>query len=155
MDWLFNVETNMELSSIPENLKIAVVSSHCRGLALQIAKRYLQARNTNWAQFREEMIKTFKPVDFERQTRTRLINLRQTGGFESYSREFQLLSNQLPDISNEEKYTCFLQGLRPKTQMELTVRGVKELDQAIVVASQIESTLGNFATASVNYSDNY
>ena len=153
MDWLFNIETNMSLANIPSNLKISIASSYLRGIAFQMVKRYHNEKNTDWNHFKKELIKTFLPPNYELSIRTRFLNLRQTAGFESYSRDFQLFSNQLPDMSKEDRFTCFLQGLRPETRCEIVLRVVKDLNEAIVIATQLEYTLGSEQTTSaVNYS---
>ena len=50
-----------------------------------------------------------------------------------------MLTSQLPALSREEEFTIFLNGLRPDTRIEIQNKGIKTLNEAMVVASRYES----------------
>ena len=137
-DWLFIVENNMDLLGIPDNKRMITVSPFLRGTAFEMLKRYVNAGNLSWKEFRDDLKLTFTPVDEEQEIRTKLINLRHTDSFDSYSREFQYLSYQLSDMSEKDRLACFLNGLKGKTYTELKLKDIKSLNEAIRLASILE-----------------
>ncbi len=54
-------------------------------------------------------------------------------------------------MTEADKLTCFMQGLRPKTRIELFIKKVVKLEDAILIASSIESVLGNSRQNEINY----
>ena len=152
-DWLFIVENNMDLLGIPDNKRIVTVSPFLRGTAFEMLKRYVNSGNLSWKEFREDLRLTFTPVDEEHAIRTKLINLRHTDSFDSYSREFQYLSYQLSDMSEKDRLACFLNGLKGKTYTELKLKDIKTLSEAIRLASILE--MGRESTRENRVSLNY
>ena len=136
-DWLFIVESNMELLEVPEERKVLLVTPLLRGVAFQMAKQsYLESRQ--WNEFKADLLKTFMPVNHERTTRTRLLQLKQTDSFSKYSKEFLYLVNQLPNLKEEDKLACFLQGLRQRTRTEIELREIRTWSEAYRIAATIE-----------------
>jgi hypothetical protein len=60
-------------------------------------------------------------------------------------------------MSESDKLACFMQGLKPLTKVELIIKEVKTLNQAILLATEIEHARyegnnSNNSVAKVNYS---
>ena len=58
-----------------------------------------------------------------------------------YLYEFRLLSNQVKpsDMSEKDRYMCFVQGLLPRTRAEIFMRNISDLEGAIEKATIIEN----------------
>ena len=59
------------------------------------------------------------------------------------------------EMSDKDKFTCFMQGLKPKTRVELVIKGVTNLEEAIIMATSIEHARfsGKKEYSSVNYAN--
>lgn len=141
---------------MPLNLYTTAISSYLKSTALQMLISFKKQGKTDWSQFKNELVETFRPVDHERIIRTKLLNLRQLDSFDKYSNDFLFWSNQIPEMSDSDKLACFLQGLKPKTRTELVIKGVKNVNEAIILAGRIEharnESISN-TVAKVNYSN--
>ena len=62
--------------------------------------------------------------------------------FDHYVKRFLQLANQI-DMTEEEKLIWFCDGLRKRTQFELTSRNIVSLQEAIVTATRYEGTMSN------------
>ena len=137
-DWIFIIENTVRLLNIPKKDILCAVSTYLRGTAFQMAKRYILNRNTDWDAFCNELTQTFQPIDHERITRTKFLNLKHTDNFQKFSREFQYLATQIKGMSEEDKLACFIQALKTNTKTEVILRQPARLEDAIRIASVIE-----------------
>jgi hypothetical protein len=157
LDWLFVIENNLRLANVPIQMYIIAVTSYLKGTALQMLKAFRTRGQTDWIAFKTELLRTFRPVDHERIIRTKLLNLKHSENFDKYSNDFLYWANQLPEMSESDKLACFMQGLKPLTKVELVIKEVKTLNQAILLATAIEHARNegnnsNNSVAKVNYS---
>lgn len=136
-EWLFQIESNMELNNIPKNARLLAALPFVKKTAYHTLKKHIQ-RYSDWAEFRDDMIKMFAPVDADRLNRAKLITLRQGDSFEKFSTEFQYLVALLPEMKDSEKLTYFYQGLRSRTRIELELKGITTFDEALQLATRLE-----------------
>ena len=148
-DWIFCIERSFKVSGIPDNLKLDVITPYLRGSAFRIAKRFIENGNLNWDDFKKELAKLYLRIDEDTKLREELLYLKHTDNFEKYARKFQDLVSQV-NMQAEDKLTCFLHGLKPKTRTEIHLRKIDNYEEALVVAAQIENTR-EANTHKVNY----
>jgi hypothetical protein len=156
LDWLFVIENNLQLANVPAPMHIVAVSSYLKGTAMQMLKAFRKRGQTDWLLFKKDLLRTFRPVDHERIIRTKLLNLKQTDNFDKFSNDFLYWANQIPEMSEADKLACFMQGLRPLTKVELVIKEVKTINEAILLATAIEHARSegnnNNSVTKVNYS---
>ena len=144
-DWIFMVENALRLASVPEHLYLTAISNYVKGTAFQMLKADMRKP---WKNFKEELLQTFLPPDHERRIRTKLLNLTQNESYDKYANDFQYWSNQISadKMSEEDRFACFMQGLRAKTRVELIIKGEKNLKEALLLAATIEHARTPFTT---------
>jgi hypothetical protein len=76
--------------------------------------------------------------------------LKDTGNFDLFLHKFQHLSNQIAVNDMYEK-DIFIAGLRPKTQAEMFINNVTNIDDAIARATTIENIANAPRMSEVNY----
>ena len=67
-----------------------------------------------------------------------MFSLKQDGTFEKFLAEFEYLNNKISDLTEDQKLDLFLRGVRTKTKLELKLRNVLTLDDAIKIATTLE-----------------
>ncbi len=122
-DWIFCIERSFKVSGIPDNLKLDVITPYLRGSAFRIAKRFIENGNLNWDDFKKELAKLYLRIDEDTKLREELLYLKHMDNFEKYARKFQDLVSQV-NMQAEDKLTCFLHGLKPKTRTEIHLRKI-------------------------------
>ena len=141
--WLYKMETALQFANVPENMWLVAVGNYVEGTAFEMV---MTARidGRTWKDLRTDLIKTFRATFKDFNLRSKILTLRDGGNYDMYLHEFRLLSNQIPKsaMSEAERLTCFIQGLRPKTRVELFLKKVDKLEDAILVASSMENALG-------------
>ncbi len=85
----------------------------------------------------------FLNIDYERNLRLKLKNLKQTDSFEKYSQEFTLLGSKmnLDQLSDQDRLNYFLDGLRSKTRLQLDLIQVENFKDALAAATRVKRTL--------------
>jgi hypothetical protein len=91
--------------------------------------------------FTERIIQRYWPIDHERKVRNSLIALKQGSNFNEYVDAFQNLFNQVSsdEFSDKEKLHYFVEGLHPEAKFQIVSRKIISLNEAITVASELES----------------
>ncbi|GMI79779.1 hypothetical protein HRI_001647200 [Hibiscus trionum] len=90
-----------------------------------------------WEEFQVEFKGQFYPTNAQHDARAKLRQLRHEGSIPEYVREFIELKLQIPNLSEDEGFFTFMNGLQRWAQMELERRGVEELSKALTVAESI------------------
>ncbi|GMI72874.1 hypothetical protein HRI_000956700 [Hibiscus trionum] len=90
-----------------------------------------------WEEFQVEFNGQFYPNNAQHDARAKLRQLRHEGSIPEYVREFIELKLQIPNLSEDEGFFTFMNGLQRWAQMELERRGVEELSKALTVAESI------------------
>ena len=139
-NWIYKVETALEFAQVPRNVWLVAVSNYVEGTALEMLKQ-AREENKSWDMFKKSLLDTFRPLQKDFDLRAKINHLKDRDSFEKYLHEFRSLSNQIPKdkMSDADRLNCFLQGLRAKTRAELFLKDIKELDEAIKVATILES----------------
>ena len=141
--WLFKIENQFTLQKIPRSDWLVAVCNYVEGTAFEICVRSNEAKDT-WDKFRDTLITIFRPMFKPLNVRSKILKLRDIGGYDKYLHEFRYLSNQISDkdMGDKDKLSAFVAGLRPKTQaeifLEITKNKISTLEDAILIASALE-----------------
>ena len=101
-----------------------------------------------------KLVATFKASYKDFRLRARFRAIKDTGNFEKYLHDFRFLSNQISpdDLTEKDRLDVFIQGLRPRTQGEMFMRNVKNLEEAILLATTLENIVSTGPrTSDVNF----
>jgi len=144
LDWLFIIENNFNKAKVPPEKKLMETVSFVRGAALQMLKNFMLNGSNSWVEFANMLKDSFAPIDLPRRIRSQLKEHKHAEGmtFDHYVKRFLQLANQI-DMTEEEKLIWFCDGLRKRTQFELTSRNIVSLQEAIVTATRYEGTMSN------------
>ena len=91
-----------------------------------------------WEQFKSELRKQFVPHNANDEVRSKLRRLRQTGSITDYVKEFTTLMLEIPDVSDDQLFFDFKDGLKDWVKLELDRRGVKIFDETIVTVESLK-----------------
>ena len=138
--WIIRIEASLTLANVPVGLWITACYNYVEGIALQMVIA-AKKDNKTWNDFKEMLVKTFRPIFKDYDIRARLLKLKDMDSFDKYLHDFRSLTNQIPldKLSIEDRLTLFMSGLRPKTRNELLQKKVKTLDEAIDLANSMNS----------------
>jgi hypothetical protein len=135
--WLFIVDTQLKILSVPRKLKLDVVSPHFAGLALEYLIKFRKVdRKKSWSKFKRELRRVFATHDRENKIRKVIMSIKHYGNFTSFTRKFLSLLNQAPDDYNEnERIFFFTNALSMEAQHDLKRARPRTLTEAIEIAT--------------------
>ena len=138
--WIIRIEASLTLANVPTSLWLTACYNYVEGIALQMVIA-AKKDNKSWKDFKDILVKTFRPIYKDYDIRARLLKLKDVDSFDKYLHDFRTLTNQIPldKLSVEDRLTLFITGLRPKTRNELLQKKVKSLDEAIDLANSMNS----------------
>ena len=142
VDWLFLVEDIMLGANIAEDNKIRTVLPFLRGFAFQLVKKYKKADADlkKWKEFKADLIAMYQSGNFKIEQRVKINNLKHRDQpFNEYARDFLTIVNDLETMGDEEALSCFIQGLKPKTKVDVLNANPANLTEAIRIATNYES----------------
>ncbi|XP_022872717.1 uncharacterized protein LOC111391700 [Olea europaea var. sylvestris] len=94
-------------------------------------------RIDSWDDFKRELKRQFYPENVVYEARKKLRELKHKGTIRDYGKEFTTLVLQILSMSDEDLLFHFTNGLQNWAKQELQRRGVKTVDEAIVVAESL------------------
>ena len=103
-------------------------------------------RIVTWEAFKESLGRVFTPVPEREQARARLYELRQLGSVQGYTQAFRELLFVTDDLAPSERKPLYLRGLKPHILREVRLRFPSTLDDAILIAEQVD-TVGGTSSA--------
>ena len=138
--WLIKIEASLTFARVEKPLWITACFNYLEGIAFELSVAAVNAGHS-WDRFKEDLIKTFRPVNKDFDLRAKLLKLKESENFDKYLHDFRTLVNQIPDskLSKLDKFTAFVSGLRHKTRVEIFQRKITTLDEAIEFACQLNS----------------
>jgi hypothetical protein len=130
--WLFIVDTQLKILSVPRELKLDVVSPHFAGLALEYLIKFRKVDRKK----SEELRRVFATHDRENKIHKEIMSIKHYGNFTSFTRKFLSLLNQAPDDYNEnERIFFFTNALSMEAQHDLKRAKPRTLTEAIEIAT--------------------
>ena len=147
LTWLLTVEAYLQGCNTPLDRWPMVASTYLKGAGLDWYHAWMAARSgvpATWPDFRTAICQRFRPVDSNRIGRSQLMELRMRAGDKGrgilqYVDRFNQLVNQVTDITENEKFTYFNQGLTPELQrLLIPLTDVNNVAQAISMVIRYE-----------------
>jgi len=144
--WLGAMEIYLLESNTPKPRWPNVAATYLKGPASVWYQSFpLEARALlTWELFRAALTARFRPVDNNRIGRTQLMGLKMKGsdrgsGITQYVNRFQTLCNSVTDLSENEKFTYFTQGLTTDLQrLLIPLTHVNNVTEAISMVMRYE-----------------
>lgn len=141
-NWIFIIENSFMLRNIREDRKMIETASFVRGTALQIHRSMTSSKECSWNEYKEVLIKTFLPINYEYKVLTKIQNLKHYRmPFEVYVSKFLYLINQIPKMSEQSKIMWFKEGLRPKTRFEISMKDLNSFNDIMSLAIRLEKLM--------------
>ena len=140
-EWLFVLNNSFELLNISDDKqKLGLATTYVRGPVLQALIRFRKDDpNPNWKGFTKLLKDQYEPRNLEMKIRAQLRHARQIDGFQRYLSKFQELVNQLPNMSEDELYVAFLDGLADSYKHEVMRNpNCRTLNEAVRIASDYD-----------------
>ena len=157
--WLFHIEMYFECTLIFGDDRVKYGAVHLRDAAEAWWRSHVVdtttsdgepavGRITTWDEFKRSLSQTFTPIPEREYAREKLYSLRQLGSVQSYTQAYRELIFVLDDLGVSEAKTLYLRGLKPPVLKEVRVRFPKTVEEAIVIAEQIDMVQGASMPAS-------
>jgi hypothetical protein len=143
-EWIDKVEVSLTNARKTKDTWLNEMNGYVSGTAYETIKK-CRASNESWEDFKNKLLKIFKPQHKD--------TGKDTGNFDQFLHKFQHLSNQISviDMSDKQRLDIFIAGLRPKTQAEMFINNVTNLDDAIARATTIENIANAPRMSEVKY----
>jgi hypothetical protein len=138
--WLIRIEASLTLGMVPLQYWITATYNYLEGSALEMAIN-ANLGNLTWDKLKEDLINSFRPVNKDYDLRARLLRLKEGDSYDKYLYEFRALINQIPKsmLGDQDRYTCFVSGLKHKTRIEIFRSKCTSLEEAIFLSNQLNS----------------
>jgi hypothetical protein len=94
----------------------------------------------SWKDFREKIVREFRPQNANMALRRQLRGLNQTGSVSDYTRQFREIVVQIVDMSAADQVNHYTAGLRKDTACEVEYQNPGTLQEAILVAQAYDDT---------------
>ena len=140
-EWLFVLNNSFDVLNINDDIqKLGLATTYVRGPVLQALIRFRKDDpNPNWVGFTKLLRDQYEPRNLDMKIRSQLRHIRQSDGFPRYLSKFQELTNQLPNMSQDDLYISFLDGLADSHKHEVMRNpNCKTLSDAIKIVSDYD-----------------
>ena len=147
--WLFHIEMYFECTLIFGDDRVKYGAVHLRDAAEAWWRSHVVDTTTadgvpavgriiTWDEFKKRLSQTFTPIPEREYAREKLYALRQLGSVQSHTQAYRELIFVLDDLGTSEAKTLYLRGLKPPILKEVCVRFPNTVEEAIVIAEQME-----------------
>ena len=142
--WLHFVKTILSSNGIDKERWVTLVLTQLKDGALDTAVNYsLNSDVKDWDTFEKLMLRTYEPIDFQKELRRKLKYLVQgKKPVLEFNTEFLKLCNKIRDLKQEERLEYYLESLSGEYQYAIeNALGVEniDLDKAMQIATKYEN----------------
>ncbi|OMO79377.1 reverse transcriptase [Corchorus capsularis] len=150
LDWLFQAEQYFSFHAIAPEQRLPLVAFYMSGLPLSWFK-WMHRNNqlSDWASFASALERRFGPSSYFNHEAA-LFKLKQTSFVAHYRGEFEKLANKVDGLSTTSVLNCFVGGLLPQIQREMSTLKPQNLSEAGDCAALIEEKLAD-SSSSASY----
>jgi Retrotransposon gag protein/Zinc knuckle len=146
LTWLIGMESYLVGCNTPQSRWPLVASSYLEDIAKEWFHSFFVSTNgvMTWDMFKAGLLARFRPVDSNRIGRAQLMELKMKPndrgrGVLQYVNRFLQLVNQVSDITENEKFTYFNQGLTPELQrLLIPLTHINNVNDAISMVVKFE-----------------
>ncbi|XP_057433508.1 uncharacterized protein LOC130726281 [Lotus japonicus] len=141
LDWLFKVEQYFQFHQLPPSQRLDLMAFYMTEDALSWYK-WMSNNNqlSTWEEFTRALTLRFGPSTYENHQQE-LFKLKQISSMAEYQKRFEKICNQVFGLTLEIMLNCFLSGLHPDINKELSILRPYSVSQAIGLAKLVESKL--------------
>jgi hypothetical protein len=155
-DWLYRVKQYVEFYNTSYRQLFRLIAIHMEGRALVWYQDICDSSQFHsWEGFTRAVLTRFGPSSYDDPMET-LMRLRQYSTVEDYKGKFESISNRLKGISDFNRLSCFLSGIKDEIRIPMKMFNPSTLLEAFSLAKmQEENVLANrrnFRNANPNYS---
>lgn len=155
LTWLIGMESYLVGCHTPRDRWPLVASTYLEDTAKEWFHSFFVSTNgvMTWDTFKAAMLGRFRPVDSNRIGRAQLMELKMKAtdrgrGILQYVNRFLQLVNQVSDITENEKFTYFNQGLTPELQrLLIPLTHINNVNDAISMVVKFEMLTQQSSTA--------
>nr|GMD50117.1 Ty3/gypsy retrotransposon protein [Ipomoea batatas] len=141
LDWVFQAEKYFSFWEIADEQRIDIAGFYMVGQALSWFQwMHKNQQLSSWRAFTTALEQRFGPSTYVNH-RAALFKLTQKTTMEAYQSEFETKSNQVTDLHPDALLDCFISGLKPAIQNELSILKPTTLSDAIALAKLVEEKL--------------
>ncbi|XP_061370333.1 uncharacterized protein LOC133313043 [Gastrolobium bilobum] len=133
-DWIYQISQFFEYYDIVDEQRLKIAPFYFSGKALAWY-RWLNKNTTigSWEGFLQSLQVRFGPSELE-DYQGKLAKLMQLGSVMEYQAEFESLSNKVNGLPESFLLSCFISGLKPQIQYEVSSFDPPTLTKAIAIA---------------------
>ena len=156
-DFLYLLEVNFRAERVPDADRVDYAVLHLQGGALSMFRRLERSLNgdVDWDTFKQRLKREYMPFNQEMEFRRKLGRLRQgTGTFKEYLYNFNVLLNQLEDVTVLDQIYHFTNGLNLETSEKVSEERPTTLEKAIDIAAAHEQKFDQRRLARAVHNDN-
>jgi hypothetical protein len=141
-NWLFSADQYFILTNMPAHKQASYVSTLLRAEALlwfrSTYETWDPAIPLTWPMLRASMKQYFGPPNEDRRLQDEWANLRQQGSVFEYVSILTALAMQIHGLSASQILDKFIQGLKPKTRIEVELRDPQTTEEAYRLADRFD-----------------
>ena len=117
--WFFTIEQQFKKDRVPEEIRVAMISTFLRGKAAVAYRHYVigkEAKNQtpDWLELKRVLKAEFESPHKLHENQTKLRMLKHEDSFMAYVRKFKHLVNECNDHDEEKLIQWFTQALKPE-----------------------------------------
>jgi hypothetical protein len=145
-DWLFTVAMYLTLAAVAPTMHVMFAVALLRGGALRWWREKLgnHAAPATFDAFRAAITSYYQPPHQQLIVRNRLLSLSQQGSAARYTDLFRELALKVPDLTDMERLTMYLRGLRPGIRDLVITSDCRSFDSAVERALYLDSATSAF-----------
>lgn len=139
--WLWSINKWLEAGHVTLDIeKITLTSGLLRGAALAWwrTREQIIPIPTTWADWQQELVSNFQPINPVETYRDQLKQLRQFTTVMAYSTAFRNIVVNIPTMTDEEKKFTYIYGLKYKVQEEVRMRSPTTFEEAVQLAIRFD-----------------
>ena len=150
-EWLASLANHFDAIGVPHERRVALALPLLTGpsasWASQPESRRVALHNYTWAEFVEELVATFEPVDRSYTYRQHLMDARPKRGesIVDFCQRYRVLRLRCPEIADSEVYHMFLRSVPDAMKWEIRSRDY--LNEDFEGALALVSNLGGLASS--------
>lgn len=152
--WCMEMERYFTFTGLPEQdpRRVALASTYLKDVASGWYNGAIRAHelssSSTWSDFRAKIVQRFRRIAPARVARAALRQLRHRSRVEGYSKEFERLLQDIPDMSVTDQIEQYIYGLQRHIAAEVDRQEPTTLHAAMEMAQRVELLLATHRTAS-------
>jgi hypothetical protein len=140
--WIFRMDEYLAIGNVSDAAKSKLAASFLDGEAFiwyrALAEKLREQRYIPWDYMKNELLKYFSPPNADAMWLDRWDKIQQITSVAQYVAQFQTVVTHLQNMPEALVLEHFIRRLKPKLQLEVTLRKPQSLDEAIEIADRYD-----------------